>query len=64
MAFSEKQKEQLNGISCGFRMNKGTPCECEPDNISTRKEYAFSDSIVYHHTCTACGNKYSTWIEG
>lgn len=48
----------------GFRLDRGEPCLCGVEAISTRTERAFSDSLVFHHTCTECGNYFSTWIEG
>jgi hypothetical protein len=64
MTFTEAQRETLNGLSTGLHLNAGKPCECGPEQYSTRKERKYSDSMVYNHHCSACGNKFSTWTEG
>lgn len=66
MAFSEQEQMSLDQIdSCGLHLNEGRPCECgENAEYSTRRERAFSDSMVYHHRCLVCGNSFSTWTEG
>ncbi len=66
MAFSEAERASLEQIERnGLRLNDGRPCECGVDAVySTRRERAFSDSMVYHHTCGTCGNRFSTWTEG
>lgn len=48
----------------GFHLNEGDPCLCGTDYINTRTKRAFSDSLVFYHRCTDCGNEFSTWIEG
>jgi len=62
---NEKQIETVNGISPkGFHINEGEPCECGSEYYLTTPERKYSDSMVYHHKCEKCGNKFSTWIEG
>lgn len=48
----------------GFRRDEGYACVCGIEYISTRRERAFSDSMVYHHRCKNCENEFSTWTEG
>ena len=66
MAFSEQEQKSLDQIdSSGLHLNEGRPCECGEDaEYSTRKKRAYSDSMVYHHTCGTCGNTFSTWTQG
>ena len=60
---TDKRQQILRELP-GFHLNKGEPCLCGVEAISTRTERAFSDSLVFHHTCTECGTDFSTWIEG
>lgn len=65
MMLSLKQKCTLKGISpMGLHINSGSPCNCGPDDYVTRKSREYSDTMVYHHRCKNCGNKFSTWTEG
>jgi len=48
----------------GVHLDKGEPCACGIEHITTRSRRAFSDSRIFTHRCTACGNEFSTWIEG
>lgn len=59
----DRQKEILRELP-GFHLNKGEPCLCGVEAISTQTERAFSDSLVFHHYCGECDNRFSTWIEG
>lgn len=62
---NEEQLNTINEISPrGFHINDGEPCECGGGQYNTRKERKYSDSMVYYHHCTSCGNEFSTWIEG
>jgi len=60
---TDQQLEILRELP-GIRMDKGEACLCGSDAIDTRTERAFSDSRIYHHSCRACGNEFSTWTEG
>lgn len=64
--FSEMSDEQLEVLRAlpGFEYNTGTPCTCGVSFIRTTKERGFSDSLIFHHRCTECGARFSTWIEG
>lgn len=65
LRFSEAQRETVAGISpMGFHLNKGTPCECGPEEYSTSKEVGYSDFVTYTHRCGSCGNEFETYIEG
>lgn len=60
---SKEQLQRLKEVS-GFRLDSGTPCTCDLDELSTTKKRGYSDSMIYYHECNACGNEYVTWIEG
>jgi len=65
MTLTDKQLETVNNISpTGLHLNEGTPCECGAESYSTKKKRAFSDSMIYKHTCGECGNRFSSWTEG
>lgn len=65
MNLTEAQKETMNNLeSRGFHLNQGTPCECGPEPYKTRRKVGYSDYVTYYHTCTECGNEFSTYIEG
>lgn len=48
----------------GLMINEGRPCDCGAEAYKTRTEHKYSDTMVYYHTCTECGNEFSTWTEG
>ena len=48
----------------GIRADEGEPCLCGVEFLSTSGRRAFSDSRIYHHSCSQCGNKFTTYIEG
>lgn len=64
-SLTEAECETVNGISpTGLHIDSGRPCDCGPEPYSTTKKRAFSDSMVYKHHCTECGNRFTTWTEG
>ena len=48
----------------GFHLDSGWPCDCGIDAIRTNKSVGYSDFVTYTHSCTECGNEFSTYIEG
>lgn len=63
--FSEEQLETINNITPrGFHLNSGMPCECGAGPYSTSKSVGYSDFVTYAHSCSECGNEFSTYIEG
>jgi hypothetical protein len=60
---TDKQREILRELP-GHNLNAGDPCICGVEFINTRSKAGYSDSRVYYHACTECGNRFSTWIEG
>ena len=62
--WTDAQRKTVEGIGTGLLWNDGVPCECGPDAIVTRKERKYSDTMVYRHRCTECGQEFSTWTEG
>lgn len=63
--WSEAQRATVEGTTPrGFHWNKGKPCECGPENISTTSERGYSDFVTYRHRCRECGNEFETYIEG
>jgi len=62
---NQAQLDTINNISPkGLHINAGEPCECGGEEYITTKERKYSDSMVYHHRCKNCKNKFSTWTEG
>ena len=48
MSLTEAELETVNGITPkGLHLNTGIPCECGPEDYSTRKERQYSDTMVY-----------------
>jgi len=65
MGFTDAERETIQNIGrTGLHLNEGRPCECGGSEYTTRTKSAYSDSMVYTHTCGACGNEFSTWTEG
>lgn len=66
MTYTDAQRATLARVpSTGFHLNTGMPCECaDAADYTTRTEYAYSDTMVFHHRCLTCENRFSTWIEG
>ena len=60
---TEQQKQLLRELP-GFHLDKGEPCTCGKEAIQTRSRRGFSDSLIFSHRCTECGNEFTTWIEG
>jgi hypothetical protein len=48
----------------GYHWDSGVPCTCGGDAIETTKSLGYSDFVTYTHTCSRCGNTFSTYIEG
>jgi len=62
---NQKQIDTINNISPrGLMINTGSPCECGGDSYVTSQERKYSDTMLYKHRCTDCGNKFTTWTEG
>lgn len=63
---TDRQQQVLNEIRPkGFFLDpSGEPCVCGAAHIQTTKRRGFSDSLIFKHRCTACGNRFSTYIEG
>lgn len=62
---SEAQIETYNGLATGISgLNKGSPCECGPDDYNTTSTVGYSDFVTYKHRCRNCGNQFETWTEG
>lgn len=62
---NDQQLHTLNDISPkGLLLNEGTPCECGAEHYNTSKHRKYSDTMLYKHNCTECGNEFSTWTEG
>lgn len=63
--WSELQKQTANELSpCGLEVLEGEPCECGGEAYNTSKSHGYSDTIVYNHRCSECGNRWKTWTEG
>ena len=60
---TDKKSELLRELP-GLHWNAGEPCYCGVEYLSTMIIEGFSDSLVFSHTCTECGGKFSTWVEG
>jgi len=65
MSFSDAQVETLNAPdSHGLHFNSGEPCECGTDaTVSTRAIRKYSDTMLYKHKCSKCGNRFTSWTE-
>ncbi len=59
----EQQVERLRQLS-GFRLDSGVPCLCSIEAITTSKRRGYSDSLIFTHRCSECGNEFTTFIEG
>mgnify|MGYP006914326648 FL=1 len=59
----EQQIERLRQLP-GFRLDSGVPCLCSIEAISTSKKRGYSDSLIFTHRCSDCGNEFTTFIEG
>jgi hypothetical protein len=63
---AERRAEILREIRPkGFYLEPGhQPCLCGAEHIKTRRKRGYSDSLIFYHRCEACGNSFSTYIEG
>jgi nicotinic acid phosphoribosyltransferase len=59
----EQQIERLHKLP-GFRLDSGVPCLCSIEAITTSKRRGYSDSLIFTHRCSDCGNEFTTFIEG
>ena len=59
----EQQVERLRELP-GFRLDSGVPCLCSIEAITTSKRRGYSDSLIFTHRCSECGNEFTTFIEG
>ena len=59
----EQQIEKLRQVA-GFHLDEGVPCLCSIESITTTKKRGYSDSAIFTHRCSECGNRFTTWIEG
>lgn len=64
MTWTDAQRETLEGLTTGFHLDHGEPCECGSDDYTTTREIGYSDFATYTHRCGACGNVFATYIEG
>jgi protein-disulfide isomerase-like protein with CxxC motif len=59
----EEYIERLRQLP-GFRLDSGVPCLCSIEAITTSKRRGYSDSLIFTHRCSECGNEFTTFIEG
>jgi len=60
---TEQHIERLRKLP-GFRLDAGMPCLCSIEAITTTKKRGYSDSLIFTHRCSECGNEFTTFIEG
>ena len=59
----EERIERLRELP-GFSLDAGKPCLCSIEAITTTKKRGYSDSLIFTHRCSECGNEFTTFIEG